>query len=742
MSHEILNAKILVVDDQEVNVTLLKCILADAGYQSVSATTDSRKVFDLYQANRYDAVLLDLHMPHLDGFAVMEALQTIESEYSLPILVITAQPDHKLRALAAGAKDFISKPFDNAEVVSRLRNMLALRLLNNQLLASQDALIARSAELASANYFMSSLIENIPSMIFVKSAHDLGLVRMNRAGEELLGYSRDALIGKTGFEIFPQEEANLFSTTDNQVLNTRSVLDIAEQAIHTHDKGTRILHTRKIPLFDQHGELRHILAVSEDITERIEMEKEIQRLNAGLAERAQRLEASNEEQQAALNYIAMFDVLTGLPNRTFFLQTLHRVLQSHARTNSRLALVVLDIRHFGRINDSFGKAAGDEVLALIARRISENSQFGCARIGGNTFAIALSDLQSDGDVAQALKRYVLDTLSQAFVFQGREITFGTRCGIALFPGDGLGIEELFGNAEAALKSAKTQGEEYLFYTPGLNARVADQITLEAELRKAIAEQQFILHYQPKVNSETGRLTGFEALIRWNHPKRGLVPPNEFIPILEETGMILEVGKWVLKQAADDFRMWCRDGLEPPPIAVNISAIQIRRPDFVETVWKMCGHGKEPQATIDLEITESVLMEDINRIIPSLWKLRNTGYGVAIDDFGTGYSSFSYLAQIPLTAIKIDRSFIQNLTTGPRHHTIVSTMIKLAHSLNLTVVAEGVETEQQCSKLREMKCDESQGYLFGRPMSVEDAGMLMSRLSSSTSSTRPDSAMRD
>lgn len=723
---DILNAKILVVDDQEVNVALLEYMLAGAGYTSVSSTTDSRKVFDLYKNNRYDAVLLDLNMPYMNGFEVMESLKTIEAEPYLPVLVITAQPDHKLRALQDGAQDFISKPFDYIEVLTRIRNMLAIRLLNKNLRNSQEALERRSAELSSANRFMDSVIENIPNMVFIKDARNLRHIRLNRAAEEMIGCSREEVIGKTDHDLFPKEEAEFFEAKDRDVLNSQSVIDIAEESISTRDKGARILHTKKVPIFDEHGKLSHLLGIAEDVTERIAMEKEVRRLNAALAERAQHLQASYEEQQAALNYAAMFDMLTGAPNRSFFLQAVERTLQSHARTNTKLALVILDIRHFGRINDSFGKAGGDELLRLIATRLGKGSPSGCARISGNTFAIALSALQSDGDVAPALKKYVLEPLGQSFLIEDRELMVTTRCGIALFPGDGQDIEGLFSNAEAALKSAKVQSEEYLFYTSDLNARVAEQLSLESELHKAIIDRQFVLHYQPKIDTGSGRLTGFEALIRWNSPKRGMVAPAEFIPILEDTGMILDVGKWVLQQAAADYRLWRRIGLNPPPIAVNISAIQLRRPDFVETILEICQRENEEPAAIDLEITESVLMEDIDRIIPLLQKLRNAGCGISIDDFGTGYSSFSYLTKIPLTAIKIDRSFIKNLTTEHSHNTIVSTIILLAHALNLTVVAEGVETEQQRIQLQLMKCHELQGYLLGKPMLAKDIEILLNR----------------
>ncbi|HEY8099086.1 MAG TPA: EAL domain-containing protein, partial [Methylobacter sp.] len=317
---------------------------------------------------------------------------------------------------------------------------------------------------------------------------------------------------------------------------------------------------------------------------------------------------------------------------------------------------------------------------------------------------------------------------------------------ALFPNDGIQIEVLVGNAEAALKKAKLSGEEYLFYTSDINAKVTEQLLLEDQLRRAIIEKQFVLYYQPKVATDNGHLVGFEALIRWISPERGFVPPFEFISILEETGMILEVGKWVTQQAATDYREWRKLGLNPPPIAVNVSAIQLRHPDFVKTIREASGFkgsgdietkGKksakpdsiesiEEAAAIHLEITESVLMENIDYIIPSLQALKDEGFQISIDDFGTGYSSFNYLTKIPLNTIKIDRSFITGLNTHPGQKTIVSTIILLAHALKLKVIAEGVETIEQHEELRLMGCDELQGYLHGKPMPKSDVEVLLRR----------------
>lgn len=448
-----------------------------------------------------------------------------------------------------------------------------------------------------------------------------------------------------------------------------------------------------------------------------------------------------QEKQAALNYATLFDMLTRLPNRQFFLERTALAIQSSMHTNSLLALVLIDIRHFGMINDSFGKVTGDLLLESIAKRLTEKEPAILARIGGNSFAMALTGLHNDAEIAHALQKYLVIPFKEPFSIDNQELNVTIRCGVTLFPTDGTQIDALVSNAEVALKKAKLSGAEYLFYTSDMNARVTEQLLMESQLRQAIIEKQFVMYYQPKFATGSSQLVGFEALIRWISPERGFVPPLEFISILEDSGMILEVGKWLTRQAATDYLKWQKLGLNPPPIAVNVSAVQLKDPDFVNiirsAVW---GHADESlmengagveknnegSAAIDLEITESVLMENIDSLIPSLQALKDEGFRISIDDFGTGYSSFSYLSKIPLDTIKIDRSFITEITSNAGQRTIVSTIILLAHALKLKVIAEGVETAEQRAQLAQMGCDELQGYLLGKPMPSSDVEDLLGR----------------
>jgi diguanylate cyclase len=306
---------------------------------------------------------------------------------------------------------------------------------------------------------------------------------------------------------------------------------------------------------------------------------------------------------------------------------------------------------------------------------------------------------------------------------GTELRTSARIGVALSPGDGADTDTLLRNAEAALKQAKLTGERYVFYRQEMTARIAENLALENKLRRALEHEEFVLHYQPKVDLKTGTIVGLEALIRWKSPELGLVPPIKFIPLLEETGLILEVGAWALRRASLDHKAWFQAGLKPPRVAVNVSAIQLRQRDFVSTVEQAVMEGLAPVA-IDLEITESLVMQDIQASIAKLGEARGLGLGVAIDDFGTGYSSLAYLARLPVETLKIDRTFVKSMCEDVTTRTLVETIVSLAHALRLKVVAEGVETEEQAALLRELHCDQMQGYLFSRPLPAEDLVALL------------------
>jgi diguanylate cyclase (GGDEF)-like protein len=430
--------------------------------------------------------------------------------------------------------------------------------------------------------------------------------------------------------------------------------------------------------------------------------------------------------QDKLNYLAYYDQLTGLPNRTLFQERVNQLLEAERESSGKAALLVLDLKRFGSVNNTYGRQTGDNLLKLVAERLENALTSGesLARIESNCFAVMLRDVKHESDVAHALEQGMLAALSQPFPVAGEELRLSAQAGIALFPADGADAESLFRNADAALKKAKNSGDPYLFYAPQMNARVAEQLKLENDLRNALAADQYALHYQPKFDLASGTMVGMEALIRWKHPERGMVSPVHFIPVLEETGMILEVGRWALERAALDHAAWSAAGLQVPRIAVNVSPAQLRRRDFVTYVADALGAVDRAAERIDIEITESMLMEDIEGCIAKLKAMQVMGLHVAVDDFGTGYSSLSYLARLPINSLKIDRSFIIQMSKSPEQMAIVSTVISLARALNLRVVAEGVETEEQANLLRLLRCDEVQGYLFGRPVPPEEFEKLL------------------
>jgi len=421
-----------------------------------------------------------------------------------------------------------------------------------------------------------------------------------------------------------------------------------------------------------------------------------------------------------LNYLAYYDALTGLPNRTLFCDRVDNAISSHVVRREGVAVVTFNVERFRFVNDSLGRQAGDALLRQIAERLREavGNEGSVARTVSDTFAVSLAGIMAGADVAHTLEAKIFYALNRPFTVDGKELRISFKCGVALSPDDGSDAESLFRNADAALQKAKDSGDRYMFYAPQMNSRVAEILSLENKLRIAIVDEQFVLHYQPKVDLAGNRITGLEALIRWVSPEMGLVPPAEFIPILEETGMILDVGQWVLRQAAEDQRRWRKRGLNPPRVSVNISSLQLRQKGFVDSVLKVIAADKDNPVEIDLEITESVIMEDLEESIRKLSVIKAMGVGIEIDDFGTGYSSLSYIARLPITALKIDRSFVAEMANSDDHMMITSTIISLAHALKLRVIAEGVETEEQRGFLKLLRCDEMQGYLFSRPLPAD------------------------
>jgi len=428
-----------------------------------------------------------------------------------------------------------------------------------------------------------------------------------------------------------------------------------------------------------------------------------------------------------LDFLASYDDLTGLSNRRLLHDRLAQQLAVCSQEQLKLAVVLVDIERFRQVNETLGRQAGDAVLVEIARRLQQTTEANwvISRYASNTFAVIVGPLDNESSLIAWIER-ALAMLGQTATVAGTELRLSARIGIAMFPSDGPGSDALLANAEAALKNGKARAQRYRFYTPAMNERVAERLRLETKLRNAIEQRQFLLHYQPKVELKTGRVVGLEALIRWQGEDGKLIAPGLFIPLLEETGMIVDVGKWVMDSAAEQHADWTARGLNPPRIAVNVSPLQLAQPDFMQTVAAVLAKFPLAKLGLDLEITESVLMEDLHGNTDKLRQAREAGLGVAIDDFGTGYSSLGYISRLPIDALKIDRSFVMRMADEPQEVSIVTTIISLAHALDLEVIAEGVETLQQAQLLRLLKCDQIQGYFVARPQAAETAEALLAK----------------
>jgi diguanylate cyclase (GGDEF)-like protein/PAS domain S-box-containing protein len=434
------------------------------------------------------------------------------------------------------------------------------------------------------------------------------------------------------------------------------------------------------------------------------------------------------ETVSKVEYLAFHDPLTGLPNRAVLGDRLSQMMSATHRDKRMAYVVFFDVERFRQINDTLGRSAGDEFLMAVAERlrVAIRAEDTLARVGGDIFAIAAGGVASAADVRHLMSGTLAKAFADPVVVSGQELRVTLKAGVAVFPGDGDSAELLCRNAEAALKKAKELGERFVFYTPEINARVAESLALENRLRSAVEAEQFVLHYQPKVDTKTRALVGLEALLRWNDPEHGLVPPGKFIPLMEETGIILEAGRWALKQAIADVQAWRAKGFDVPRVAVNVSQIQLRQKNFVQTVLTAIEGFGDASCLLDLEITESMVMQNLEPTIRALQTLRGVGVETSLDDFGTGYSSLAYVARLPVAALKIDRSFVIEMVSSKYARTIVEVVISLAHSLELKVIAEGVDAEEQASLLAKLGCDQMQGYLISKPVPAEQIEAMLAK----------------
>jgi diguanylate cyclase (GGDEF)-like protein len=478
-----------------------------------------------------------------------------------------------------------------------------------------------------------------------------------------------------------------------------------------------------------------------------ELKKSRNNLEANLKERTAELSQSNdmlqkeiaerEGSEKRLAYIAYYDGLTNLPNRNLFEDRVEQTIAANSRDNVLSALLFLDLDNFKRINDTFGHIVGDELLMGVADRLrmmtrksdsithnSNDPMF--ARVGGDEFTVLLREIKKPEDAAKVAQR-IIDSLTQPFVLNKHEVFITVSIGIAVCPEDGDDLFDLMKNADAAMYHAKSKGKNnYQYYRKSMNDTAADRLLLETDLRMALQRKELLLYYQPQVDSMSGKIIGVEALIRWKHPERGLVSPLEFIPLAEDTGLIVPISNWVLETACNQSRTWQDNSICDVPISVNLTNHHFQQRTLIKDISELLERSGIQPSDLILEITESTVMEDTDVTLKNFQELTKMGLRISVDDFGTGYSSLSYLKRFPIHAIKIDRSFIKDVITSEDDATIANTIISMAHNLNMIVVAEGVETEDQLMFLLERNCDELQGYLFSSPLPADDVTVLLEK----------------
>ena len=561
----------------------------------------------------------------------------------------------------------------------------------------QDITERRRAEeeLYRAHQMLQTILNTIPQRVFWKD-RNCTYVGCNRAFATDAGLNNPAeIIGKSDFDLVWSETAEVYRTDDKLVMEQGSAKLGYEEIQDRADRGRVWLRTSKLPLWDREGKVIGVIGTYEDITARKLAEERVQ-------------------------YLAYYDALTGLPNRTLLQDRLAKALAGARRRKDKVAILFLDLDRFKDINDSLGHSVADLLLQEVAERLKTwaREQDTVARVGGDEFLIVLTGLKDVADAAVATER-IVNLMTAEFVVQGHSLSIGCSVGISIFPEHGADGETLIKNADAAMYSAKDNGRNnFRFFTADMNAQVVERLTLENSLRLALDKKELFLVYQPQMDIATGRITGLEALLRWQHPDLGLVPPDKFIRIAENSGLILPIGEWVVRTACRQARKWQDEGLPAVSVAVNVSAIQFRQDGFCELIRRVLHEtGLAPQY-LELELTESLLLANANLMLSVVQELKAIGVTLAIDDFGTGYSSFSYLRQFRVSKLKIDRVFIRDVAVNPDDAAIASAIISMAKSLHLKVIAEGVEDEAQMSFLRAHQCDEIQGYYFSKPLAVD------------------------
>lgn len=666
----------LIADDDPTVRTIMREVLQQAGFR-VEEACDGQAALDQFEQLSPDVVLLDVEMPRLDGYEVCRRIRAQETRRATPVFIVTGRDDPKSiqHAYEIGATDFLSKPIPWTMLAHRVRFVLR----------ASDALNE-----------IQGLVRALPDNIFVLNEDGrLYSGLKDRTGQQP---AVAELMSSGCYDRFFPE-----SVQQDLRRKVRIALDTGEPQIHEHsiDNGGVHLETRII------GRDRNTaLAIVRNVTARKEYEQRIYDL-------------------------AYYDRLTDLPNRQLFQQTLDTAIARAETDADNFAVLFVDLDRFKRINDTLGHSMGDALLRSVADRLREcaaeqpvSRKVEIARLGGDEFVVMVGGINSELDASQMADR-IVSALSAPMECEGHRLVVTPSIGVTMFPQDGQTSEDLLMNADSAMYRAKSSGRNnHKFYSDTMRIRSLARLDIENELRDAMAEEQFTLHYQPKVDVKSWTVVGAEALIRWHHPERGWISPGEFIPVAEESGLIVPIGNWVLREACRQMGLWKKTALSPLSVSVNISSEQIYTRNLLNTVRQTLKQNGVSAESLELEITESLLMRDVDSTVQTLNEFKELGLSISIDDFGTGYSSLSYLTRFPIDTLKIDQSFVRDLHIDSDDAAICAAILAMARKLNMNVVAEGVELEEQLKFLRSHGCNQIQGYLYSKPLPAAELEALI------------------
>jgi diguanylate cyclase (GGDEF)-like protein len=687
--------QVLIIDDDITTQVLASQFLENAGFRTLSAT-NGQQGLEIFEQSNPDIILLDVEMPEMDGFAVCKKLRAMRQGKNIPILMITGLDDVASiqNAYGLGATDFATKPVNWEIMVYRVRYLLRASMVVKALEASKIRL-AKAQQIANMGNWDWDISEDT-----IDWSDEV--YRIFQVNPITVKFNR-----KTFFDlVHPDDREELINSF--KVALDKQEPSSFEYRILLGDGSVRYLHHQSEVTFSPDNVAIKLSGTIQDISERKLAEEKIRRF-------------------------AYYDSLTGLLNRLSFLERLESALSFAKSHNRIMAILFLDLDDFKRVNDTLGHDRGDLLLKTVAQRLLEGTeasdtiagseidgmQANVARLGGDEFTVLLTEITQIEDAGQNAQR-ILKLLSEPVSLDGHKIFATPSIGISVYPYDGQDVSSLLKNADTAMYHAKKSGKgNYQFYAKSMNAHGFMRLSLESDLRNALENDELLLDYQPIVDGRTEKIIGAEALLRWNNLNHGLVPPDEFISIAEGNGMIVEIGKWVLRSACMQNKIWQVAGFEPIQIAVNLSSLQFRHNDLLDTITDVLMESALDPEYLALELNEAMIMHNSEHTISMLQKLKEIGVRVSIDNFGTGYSSLSYLKHFPVDILKIDKSFLTDLPDDHKNAAITTAVIAMAHGLNLNIIAEGVETLQQVAFLRELDCDAMQGYLYGKPISANN-----------------------